>query len=226
MYSSDARTNTFTEEGRILQVEYAIKNVSRAGTMLGYVCTDGVLLLGLKKGISSSRKEKIYKISPQIYVAMAGISSDALQLLSYARIESEKHCEHYCAEIPLKSLCTRVGELKQGFTQGGGKRPFGVSFIYAGMQNDDYALYSTDPSGSVLKWHALCCGEFEDVINASLKNGLKQGICLDEATREVMKIIKVAREIKDEDLKLFEILHFKKDEKRFLTLEEIKSYLS
>lgn len=39
--------NAFNEEGRILQVEYAIKNVSNAGTTLGLVCKDGIFLLGI-----------------------------------------------------------------------------------------------------------------------------------------------------------------------------------
>lgn len=222
MISSDSKTNTFTDEGRILQVEFAIKNVSKAPTMIGYTCNDGIILLGMKNS-PTTKKEKIYKISKNIYCAIAGIFSDAIQLVGYARVRSEGYREYYEDEIPVRSVANAVGVLKQGFTIGGGLRPFGVSLLYAGI-NDGYELFSTDPSGAVIKWKGVCFGEMEDQINSALKD-LQENLSLEEATREILKILAKVKELGENKIELLEIMHFTKEKKRFLSHEEIKAML-
>lgn len=222
MISSDSKTNTFTDEGRILQVEFAIKNVSKAPTMIGYTCKDGILLLGLKTA-PSSKNEKIYKISPNIYCTIAGIFADALQLVGYARVESENFRESFEDEIPVRALAKEVGSLKQSFTIGGGLRPFGVSLLYAGIE-DDYVLYSSDPSGSVIKWRGVCFGEMEDQINNALKD-LRNDLNLQEATVEVLKILSKVKEMNEGKAELMEVMHFTKERKKILSCEEIKELL-
>lgn len=63
----DSRTTTFSPEGRLHQVEYAMEAISNAGTVLGITCTDGVILSAEKKVTSklleqTSSTEKIYPI--------------------------------------------------------------------------------------------------------------------------------------------------------------------
>ena len=40
----DTRTTTFSPEGRLYQVEYAIEAINHAGTCLGIMANDGILL--------------------------------------------------------------------------------------------------------------------------------------------------------------------------------------
>lgn len=220
------KTNTYNEEGRILQIEYAIKNVSQAGTMLGYVCTDGVLLIGFKKSINIHNLEKLYKISDNIYACIAGIYADALQLIAYLRLKSEEFKFDFDMEISVHGLANELGMLKQSFTMSKGTRPFGVCVLLVGLEDDNYVLYSVLPSGSVMKWTAICYGEDEAVINSNLINNLgTEKYTVEEATREVINILKKHKEIKDDKMDLIEVLQFKKDSKKFLTSEQIKSYL-
>ncbi|KAF7683622.1 putative proteasome subunit alpha type-3 [Astathelohania contejeani] len=209
MISSDNKTNTFTEEGRILQVEYAIKNVSKGGTIIGMVCQDGVILMGLKKGSIQKQNEKIYKISNEIYSAICGTFSDALQLIGYGRLKAQEFQEEMDAPIPLSTFCRQIGELKQAFTQGGGMRLFGVSLLYAGMMNGEYCLYSTDPSGTYTKWKAMAYGENEDAINSAFKNDLpNEEMNMERGFKEILKILVKVRECGRKDVPKMEILFY------------------
>ncbi|TBU03096.1 subunit of proteasome [Hamiltosporidium magnivora] len=222
MAIGDAKTNTFTEEGRILQVEYAIKNVSQAGTIVGLNCNDGVLLLGIKKGAVQSFKEKIYKLSEGIYCCVCGIFPDALQIVQYARVNAQNFLEEFGNSMPVSTLARKVGELKQGFTQSGGMRPFGVSFLYAGIKDNQYLLYSTDPSGTCNAWKGKAYGEFEDAINNGFKNDLSDdNKTFKEGLKSLIQIISKSRECNEESAPLFEVLHLSKDGCKFLTNEEI-----
>jgi hypothetical protein len=45
----DSRTTTFSPEGRLYQVEYAVEAISNAGAVVGVLAKDGVVLVAEKK---------------------------------------------------------------------------------------------------------------------------------------------------------------------------------
>ena len=52
--------------------------------------------------------------------------------------------------MPCEQLVSFVCDIKQAYTQYGGKRPFGVSILYMGWDKElGYQLYQSDPSGIV-----------------------------------------------------------------------------
>ncbi|KAF2546667.1 hypothetical protein F2Q70_00022643 [Brassica cretica] len=63
----DSRTTIFSPEGRLYQVEYAMEAIGNAGSAIGILSKDGVVLIGEKKVTSkllqtSTYSEKMYKI--------------------------------------------------------------------------------------------------------------------------------------------------------------------
>jgi 20S proteasome subunit alpha 3 len=220
------KTNTFNEEGRLPQVEFAIKNVSKAGTIIGCVCADGVVLLGVNKIEVGSQREKIYQITNTIYCAVSGLFGDAMRLKRFAQIKAQNVLEEYGVECPISVLCRSIGEEKQRFTQYGGSRPFGVSFLYAGVDKEGYVLYSTDPSGTMNQWRGVCFGEDEDGINNGLRNDLpRRPMGMEEGIVEVLKIYGKVRECSPKEADRMEVLYFSKDRKRYLTRDEISELL-
>lgn len=64
----DSRTTTFSPEGRLYQVEYAMEAISHAGTVVGILAKDGIVLAAEKKVTSKlleqdTSSEKIYSLS-------------------------------------------------------------------------------------------------------------------------------------------------------------------
>jgi len=55
----DSRTTIFSPEGRLYQVEYAMEAISHAGTCVGILAKDGVILAAEKKNLHKLLDESI-----------------------------------------------------------------------------------------------------------------------------------------------------------------------
>lgn len=227
MENGDPKTNTFNSEGKILQIQYAIENVNKAGTIVGITCLDGIVLFGINKGIKQKNRQKIYKLDDSIYCSVCGLVSDAQQIINYGRIKAQEYFEYYDKKITPGVLGRRVGRLFQKFTQSGGLRPFGISLLFCGIKNNDLCLYSTDPSGTTNQWIAKSFGEFSESINANLKEEFGAALYNSEETiSKLFAIIKKNVEITDKNLETFELLKLGRDDVKFYNMGEMKTYLA
>lgn len=226
MAEKQTTSNIFSSEGRLLHAELAFKNVGQAGTIAGLVCTDGVVFICVNH-TKSLTLEKIYKINDETYACVAGIFSDALRLIKYARLESANIYETTGSTPKISVLCDRIAQEKQKYTQIDSARPFGVAFLYSGYEDGNYVMYSTDPSGTVNRWNASSFGIDSDKINGELRNSFyeveksntEQGII------NLMKAIGRAREWSSDIAERMEVLIYSKQETKTLKVEEIKDLL-
>merc|ERR1712166_8821 len=80
----DRGVNTFSPEGRLIQVEYAIEAVKHGSTVIGIETTEGVVLAVEKRLTSPLLEpksiEKIMEIDEHVGCAMSGLTADALAL--------------------------------------------------------------------------------------------------------------------------------------------------
>lgn len=119
---------------------------------------------------------------------VAGITADANSLVNYARTAAQQHLFSYNEDIPVELLAQRLCDLKQGYTQFGGLRPFGVSLLYAGYDKHyRFQLYHSDPSGNYSGWKATCIGANNGTAQSLLKQEYKDDITVEEAIGLVMR---------------------------------------
>ncbi|CAG8697267.1 5118_t:CDS:2, partial [Dentiscutata erythropus] len=191
----DARTTIFSPEGRLYQVEYAMEAISHAGTALGILASDGIVIAAEKKVTSklleqTTTSEKIYLLNDNVICGVAGITADANFLINYSRRAAQEYLYTYGEDIPVEQLVQRLCDLKQGYTQYGGLRPFGVSFIYAGHDSHyGFQLYHSDPSGNYGGWKATCIGANNASAQSLLKQDYKDEITLKEARELAAKVL-------------------------------------
>lgn len=191
----DARTTTFSPEGRLYQVEYAMEAINSAGSTIGVLAEDGVVLAGEKKTTSKlldqgKQHEKIFQINGQLMVAVAGLTSDANVLLSKLRVSAHQHVFTYGESVPVEQLVTSICDVKQGYTQFGGLRPFGVSFLVAGYDDaHGFQLYDTNPSGNYNSWKAYAIGLNNNTAQQILRQDWKEGMKLQEALELTAKVL-------------------------------------
>jgi len=177
----DSRTTIFSPEGRLYQVEYAMEAIGHAGTCLGILASDGVVIAAEKRNTNKllddvSFSEKIYKLHDDMACSVAGITSDANVLTNQLRLFSQRHLLQYGEAMPCEQLVATLCDIKQAYTQFGGKRPFGVSILYMGWDvHHGYQLYQSDPSGNYGGWKATCIGNNSAAAVSMLKQEYKEG---------------------------------------------------
>lgn len=191
----DSRTTTFSPEGRLFQVEYAMEAINLAGSTIGLIAEDAVVLAGEKKTTSklldqAKQHEKIFQIDEGMFCAVAGISSDANILINKLRLSAQQHVYTYSESMPVEQLVTGICDLKQGYTQFGGLRPFGVSFLVAGYdEHHGFQLYHTDPAGNFSGWKAYAIGGNNNTAQQVFRQEWKEGLKAPEALALAAKVL-------------------------------------
>ena len=134
--------------------------------------------------------EKIYKIDNHIAVTIAGLTADARVLIDRARVQAQINILSYDEKISVKDCTLSICEYLQAFTQSAGVRPFGVSFLIAGIDSNGPSLYLTDPSGAMWGYHAFAIGSGANEARAYLEEHYKEDISDEELKLLPLKALK------------------------------------
>ncbi len=158
----DRAITVFSPDGRLFQVEYAREAVRRGTTAVGIKAVNGVAVL-VDKRISSRLMEpesieKIFQVDSHIGAATSGLVADARVLIDRARVEAQINRLVYDESIGVEVLAKRICDFKQTYTQYGGVRPFGTALLIVGVDDDQFRLFETDPSGALLEYKATGIG--------------------------------------------------------------------
>merc|ERR1711862_495621 len=134
--------------------------------------------------------EKLFKISNQMSCAVAGITSDANILINKLRLTAQQHVYSYSESMPVEQLVTSICDYKQGYTQFGGLRPFGVSFLIAGHDEvNGFQLYHTDPSGNFSGWKAYAIGVNNNTAQQIMRQDWKEGLKMQDTLELAAKVL-------------------------------------
>ena len=190
----DRAITMFSPDGRLLQVEYAKKTVRQGSTVIGMVCSDGVLLVADKRVVDSlvvpESVEKIWQIDEHIGASASGILSDARVLIDRAQLKAQQHKVTYDSEIDTLTIVRDMCDLKQVCTQSGGLRPFGVAVLVAGIDDHTPRLFETDPIGIYFQYKATAIGEGEVEVEEILHNEYKPNLSIEDGLKLSLKALK------------------------------------
>ncbi|KAL0804868.1 hypothetical protein Bca101_097358 [Brassica carinata] len=198
----DRGVNTFSPEGRLFQVEYAIEAIKLGSTAIGVKTKEGVVL-AVEKRITSpllepSSVEKIMEIDDHIGCAMSGLIADARTLVEHARVETQvrfSYGEPMTVESTTQALCDLALRFGEGDEESM-SRPFGVSLLIAGHDENGPSLYYTDPSGTFWQCNAKAIGSGSEGADSSLQEQFNKDLSLSEAETIAVSILKQVMEEK------------------------------
>ncbi|CAB4054516.1 PSMA5 [Lepeophtheirus salmonis] len=201
----DRSVNTFSPEGRLFQVEYAIEAIKLGSTAIGIQTKDGIVLAVEKRITSSlmepSTIEKIVQIDKHLACAFSGLIPDSKMLIDKARVECQNHWFNYSEKMRIESVAQAVSNLAIQFGDSEVKgaalsRPFGVALLLAGMDERGPQLYHMDPSGTYIRFDAKAIGSGSEGAQQSLQEKYHSSMSMDEAIKESMTILKQVMEEK------------------------------
>jgi len=171
----DRGVNTFSPQGRLFQVEYALEAIKLGSTALGIRTNEGVIL-AVEKRLTSpliepGSIEKILEIDIHMGCAMSGLTADARTLIDHARVEAQNHWFTYNERMPVESNVHAISDLALDFSATDRKegerktmsRPFGVALLVAGVDPvEGPQLWNTEPSGTYTKYMACAIGSAQE----------------------------------------------------------------
>jgi len=199
----DRGVNTFSPEGRLFQVEYAIEAIKLGSTAIAIRTSEGVVLAVEKRATSplmdASSLEKIAEIDAHVGCAVSGLTADAWTMVEHGRAECQNHYFTYNEPMPVLSCTTSLCELAMSFAGDGEKRmsrPFGVALLVAGKDEDGYHLVHTDPSGTAVSYKAKAIGSGSEGAQTALQEEYRDDLTLKEAETLALKTLKAVMEEK------------------------------
>ena len=226
----DRTATMFSPEGHLLQVEYAEKTVRLGSSSIGMVCVDGVFILADKRNedklVVPSSAQKVHEIDDNLIASVAGITSDARILIERAQIVAQQHRITYDSPIEPELIIKEIANIKQQFTQYGGARPFGVSFMLAGINSKKGELFTSDITGNYFSYFANAIGENDEKIKEILREKYKKDLTIKDGVKIVLKIFEEIQG-KKFDIKRFELGYISLNDKKITMLEgeKIREFL-
>ncbi|KAI8590746.1 proteasome component pup2 [Geranomyces variabilis] len=202
----DRGVNTFSPEGRLFQVEYAIEAIKLGSTAVGIQTSQGVVLAVEKRATSTllepSSIEKILEIDAHLGCAMSGLTADSRTMIDHARVEAQNHWFTYNERIKVESVTQAVCDLALRFGESANSeealmsRPFGVALLIAGIDEKGPQLFHTDPSGTFMRYDAKAIGSGSEGAQSELQEQYHKSLTLEEAKVLSLKVLKQVMEEK------------------------------
>lgn len=204
----DRGVHTFSPEGRIFQIEYAIEAIKLGSTCLGITTKEGVVLV-VEKRLNSplivpSSVKKAFIVDDHIGAAASGLICDALKIVEHSRAECAQHIFGYEEKMPLQSCVESASDLMLDFSRMNDSdrknkmsRPFGCGLLFAGW-DDEYgpSLFSVDPSGTFTKCVARAIGSAQEGATTMLQEQYKEDLTLVAAKEMALVILRQVMEDK------------------------------
>jgi len=157
-YDTDA--TTFSPNGRLFQVEYAMEAVKQGAGVVGVRSNKFAVVASLKRATSAlaSYQQKVFKIDDHMGVGVSGLVSDARVIAKYMQTECLNHKFVYDAPMQTQRLVQQVSDKAQVYTQKAEKRPYGVGLLVVGYDKTGPHLYQTLPNGNFYDYKAQAMG--------------------------------------------------------------------
>ena len=200
----DRGVTTFSPEGRLFQVEYAIEAIKLGSTAIAILTQEGIVLAVERRTQSPlmipSSMDKIMEIDSHVACAVSGLTADAQSMVEHGRVQAQNHFFTYNESMPVRSLTQSLCALSANFgtdDEDSMSRPFGVALLVAGHDVDNgYQLYHTDPSGTWTAYKAKAIGSGSEGAQTTLQEEYKDDMTLKEAENLALSTLKAVMEEK------------------------------
>ncbi|EAN33815.1 putative proteasome subunit alpha type-5 [Theileria parva strain Muguga] len=203
----DRGVNTFSPEGRLFQVEYALGAMKLGSTAIAVATKEGVIFASERRSNSPLLEfvslEKIMEIDDHIACAMSGLIADAKTLVDHARSECVNHTFVYNERMGIRSCVESIADLALEFSdvfdtkkKKTMSRPFGVALLVGGIDVEGPVIWCVDPSGTIIKYKAAAIGSAQEGAESILLQKYDENMEFSDAEVLVLEILRQVMEEK------------------------------
>eukprot|EP00095_Tigriopus_kingsejongensis_P001692 maker-scaffold3299_size9292-snap-gene-0.6 protein:Tk01692 transcript:maker-scaffold3299_size9292-snap-gene-0.6-mRNA-1 annotation:"proteasome subunit alpha" len=172
----DSDVTTWSPQGRLHQVEYAMEAVKQGSATVGLKNATHAVLVAFKRRPSelAAHQKKILTIDDHVGVSFAGLTADAKSLGRWMRTECLHARYYHNAPLALSHLSTDLGNKMQLCIQGYNKRPYGVGMLMAGYDHEGPCIIQICPSANFYPCRAMAIGARSQSARTYLEKNLDQ----------------------------------------------------
>jgi len=198
---------------------------------------DVVVLAVEKKAVPKLQDErtvqKICVLDNHVMMAFAGLTADARIIMKKARQECQSYRLTVEDPVSLEYITRYVAGMKQRYTQSSGRRPFGMSCLLTGFDDDGTPhLYQTDPAGVYTEWKANAIGRNAKTVREFLEKNWTAETVADEAgavkiaVKALLEVVQLGG--KNLEVAVMRKAKDNKEESRMVMLpvEEVEKYVT
>jgi len=190
----DTDVTTWSPQGRLHQVDYAMQAVQQGSGAVGCVSKTHAVLATLMKSQSdlADFQRKVFRIDDHVAVGIAGLVADGRVLCKYMRDQCMNHRFVYESPMPISRLVVDIGDKCQRCTQFSSRRPYGVGMLVSGHDHMGTHLFYTCPSGEVMEYKAVAIGSRAQSANTYLDRNFAQfeNLGLDELIKHALTALR------------------------------------
>jgi len=162
---TDRAITIFSAEGRLYQVEYAMKAVNQQNTTTIGVRGENCAVVVTQKKVPDALIDEtsvthLHKISKAIGCCVTGLEGDGRFKIDQARNEAVNWGYKYGYQMPADIMAKRMADLNQVYTQEARMRMLGTTMVFLGWDDEQQKplLYRTEPSGYYAGFKACATG--------------------------------------------------------------------
>ncbi len=174
-------------------------NIKKTGTTtVGMVCKDGIVLAADKRATSGNfiadrRTQKIYNITDDIAVTIAGTASDAQLLVRYGQSELRLKQIRTGKKVSVKEAANLMARLTYENIRKFSVIPGISHFLLAGKDDTGIYLYDIYPDGTISEYEDfVSSGSGSVMVYGVLETLYKKDMTIDEGVKLVVKCVNAA----------------------------------
>ena len=175
--------------------------VKTGTTTVGIVAKDGIVLAADKRAvlgesyfIANKKVKKVFKITDNIAVTVAGVVSDIQLIIKIVSAELKLKAIRTKREVSVKEAANLFASILYENIRKFSSIQGIASFIIGGKDSDGFSLYEASPDGSVAKYdNYVTTGAYGSIMGYGiLENEWHDNLTIEETRKMAIKVITTA----------------------------------
>lgn len=169
------------------------KELKTGTTTLGLTCKDGVVIATEHRAtmgtlIAHKKTKKLFRISDNIGLTVAGLVGDAQILARYLTAEAELYNLKKGHPMPLRAAATMMSNILNGRRY----YPYWVQLVVAGIDDDGHHVYSLDAAGGSIPDDYVTTGSGSPYVYGVLEDNFKENMTVSDGANLAIRALHAA----------------------------------